>query len=82
MVDAVICYETAIAWKPKCAEAHNNLGVIYKERGNLQKAILNYEKALVANPNFSHTLNNLGVIYTMMGKLDEAYSYCRRAIEV
>ncbi len=53
----------------------STLGVIYKDRGNLDQAIHYYHEALQANPAFSQTLNNLSVIYTMLGKLDEAYEY-------
>ena len=74
------CYEMAVLFDSKCAEAYNNLGVIYKDRGNLDQAIHFYHEALQANPAFSQTLNNLSVIYTMLGKLDEAYEYCSRAI--
>ena len=70
------CYEMATLFDSKCAEAFNNLGVIYKDRGNLDQAIHYYHEALTANPAFSQTLNNLSVIYTMLGKLDEAYEYC------
>ena len=74
------CYEMAVLFDGRCAEAYNNLGVIYKDRGNLDQAIHYYHEALQANPSFSQTLNNLSVIYTMLGKLDEAYEYCSRAI--
>ena len=76
----MVCYEMAVAFNPGCAQAYNNLGVIYKDRGNLEKSIFYYLEALKANPNFAQTLNNLGVIHTMLGKLDEAYAYCQKAI--
>jgi len=79
--DAKVCYEMAILLDPNCAEAHNNLGVLAKDRGNLDQAMAHYHQALQANPNFSQTLNNLAVITTMLGKLDEAYDYCIRAIK-
>lgn len=30
----------SVLFDPKCAEAYNNLGVIYKDRGNLDQAIV------------------------------------------
>jgi tetratricopeptide (TPR) repeat protein len=66
---AVICYELAIHFNPFCCEAFNNLGVIYKDRDNLEKAIECYRSALGINPTFSQTLNNLGVVYTVQGKV-------------
>ena len=70
----------AVLFDKACAEAFNNLGVIYKDRGNLDQAIHYYHEALQANPAFSQTLNNLSVIYTMLGKLDEAYEYWYAAL--
>jgi tetratricopeptide (TPR) repeat protein len=61
-------------------QAHNNLGVIHKDRGNLEQAVHHYSLALSASPSFAQSLNNCAVIYTMLGKLDEAHEYCSRAI--
>jgi Flp pilus assembly protein TadD len=45
-------YEMAVQFNPHCAEAHNNLGVIYKERDNLERAVECYTAALSVKPNF------------------------------
>ena len=45
-------YETALGVAPACAEAHNNLGVLHRELGNMEKAMLCYTAALNARPNF------------------------------
>jgi len=66
---AVVSYELAIHFNPSCCEAYNNLGVIYKDRDNLERAIQCYLAALNVNPKFSQTLNNLGVVYTVQGKV-------------
>lgn len=36
-------YELAFHFNPHCAEACNNLGVIYKDRDNLDKAVECYQ---------------------------------------
>jgi Flp pilus assembly protein TadD len=36
-------YELALHFNPNCAEACNNLGVIYKDRDNLDKAVEYYQ---------------------------------------
>lgn len=46
-------YQRAIQIQPNYPQAHCNMGVIYKERGELEVAISCYEKALVASPNFA-----------------------------
>ena len=35
---------------PMCFEAHNNLGVIVKDQGNLARSIQHYQAALAVNP--------------------------------
>lgn len=40
---AVVMYELALFFNPNCAEAFNNLGVIYKDKDNLHKAVECYE---------------------------------------
>ena len=40
-------YELALHFNPHCAEACNNLGVIYKDRDNLDKAVECYQVGLV-----------------------------------
>lgn len=59
--DAKLCYGLATVFDAKCAEAFNNLNVIYKDRGNLEKAVHHYTLALAANLHFSQTLNNLSL---------------------
>jgi protein O-GlcNAc transferase len=52
---------------PTYAEAHCNLGVIYKDEGRLEEAIASYESALSAAPEFSIVRNNLAVALTELG---------------
>lgn len=46
--EAVISYQVAIQLNPKCAEAYNNLGVIYKDRGNLERSITYYQVVILS----------------------------------
>ena len=45
-------YEFTLNFNPACAEAHNNLGVLYKERDNLERAVECYLNALTIRPDF------------------------------
>ena len=45
-------YETVLAVCPGCAEAHNNLGVLHREAGNMERAAACYQGALAARPGF------------------------------
>lgn len=43
LLQAIVFYELAAHFNPHCAEACNNLGVIYKDRDNLDKAVECYQ---------------------------------------
>lgn len=45
-MQAIVFYELAFHFNPHCAEACNNLGVIYKDRDNLDKAVECYQASL------------------------------------
>ena len=45
-------YKRAVALLPNYPQAHCNMGVIFKERGELELAISCYEKALSYSPNY------------------------------
>lgn len=80
MDKAVFMYQMAIAAAPQCAEAHNNLGVLHRERGNMEQALRCYEAALAVRPAFPQGLNNLAVMYTQQGRAEEAHNMLRAAL--
>jgi len=63
--------------------AYTNLGIIYAERGQYDRAIKQYRNAISANPNSAIPYNNLAWLYMEMGtNLDEALDLARRAVEL
>ena len=57
---AINCFLQVIKMNPEQAEAYSNLGVVYKDQGNLQLAMLNIQKAIEIKPDFAEAYNNLG----------------------
>ena len=53
-------YENALVIEPDHAEAHNNLGNVFKDTGQLDAAINSYEKAILINPDYIEAHYNLG----------------------
>lgn len=53
IVQAIVFYELAFHFNPHCAEACNNLGVIYKDRDNLDKAVECYQAIFSAFAGFA-----------------------------
>lgn len=64
---ALDLYRKAVALQPGYAQAHCNIGVIHKERGDLQAAISSYEAALAAAPSFQIVRTNLAIALTDLG---------------
>jgi len=67
---------------PDNADAHNNLGQRYKERGEYLKAIEEYRKAVAMRPDFAAAYNNMGVCYGKLRRYDEAEAAMRKAIDL
>jgi Flp pilus assembly protein TadD len=63
------------------APAHNTVGLIYLERGNLAGASSHFRAALKFSPQFPQALNNLGVVWERSGKAEEAKQQYRKALE-
>jgi protein O-GlcNAc transferase len=65
--EALNGYQAALQRNPCYVEAYCNIGVIYKNLGNLETAVHYYEKALTINPNFKIVRNNMAIALTDLG---------------
>jgi len=61
--------------------AHNNLAIVYYNKGLYTEAIAELEKALELNPNFVLARNNLEIILRKSGKLEEKVEELTQCIE-
>ena len=75
-------YKKILKTNPNHASAHNNLGVVFNELGEDQKAISYFQKAIQINPNYASAHNNLGAIFMQLGKLQKAKSCLQKAIQI
>ena len=64
------------------AVAHNNLGFIQQQKGNLKAAAGSYRQASRIKPDYSEAHNNRGYVLLLLGKIDEAVTSLKRAIEL
>lgn len=60
--------------------AYNNLGITYKDIGQLNKALENYNKAIALNPLFYKAYTNRGIVLEKMGQLDKALENYNKSI--
>ena len=67
---------------PDSAEAHNNLGIIHRQRGDLAPAIAAFEKAIALRPDYPQALNNLGSARRAIGQVDAALELLLRAVRL
>lgn len=63
---------------PTAAEVHNNLGVVYIQRGVLRKGIAAFRSALRLSPDYAEATLNLAVALERLGEVAEAATYYRR----
>lgn len=74
-------WRTTLARNPGCWMAHNNLGIVLFEKGQLDEAIAHYRRTLQMQPNFWDADYNLGSALLGKGEVDEAILYCEKAVE-
>jgi formylglycine-generating enzyme required for sulfatase activity/regulator of sirC expression with transglutaminase-like and TPR domain len=70
--EAVFYLTLSTEINPRSLDALNNLGNIYSEREQFDKAIEQYKKALEADPDNLSSLFNLGLVYAEANRTDEA----------
>lgn len=78
---AMAAYRRALAGQPGLADAHNNLGRLLHERGELAAAEHHYRQALAAEATALHWFN-LGVVLEDSGHVDAAIDAYGQAIDV
>ena len=65
-------YRAALQSNELNARAHNNLGLLYRDKGLLDDAVRHFQRALLIDPRYVTARNNLGVALLGQGKIDEA----------
>ncbi len=80
--NSVALYEHALMVTENNYLAHNNLGTVLEEDGNLKEAILHYSKAVRIKPNYGDAHHNLGIALTRQGKFTEALNHYWQALRL
>jgi protein O-mannosyl-transferase len=75
-------WDDTLAKNPDAWLAHNNLGIVLRDRGDVSGAIAHYQEAIRLNPNYELAHNNLGVALKNQGKLDEAMAQYEIAVKL
>jgi len=73
---AVGAYLEALERDPNNKFAHNNLGVVYMQKGQYAKAAQHFERVLAIDPSYDKAMLNLGIIYDdHLGDKEKALKY-------
>jgi Tfp pilus assembly protein PilF len=65
-------YRAVLARYELNPEAHNNLGLLYQQKGLLDESVHEFQRATFINPRYGRAHCNLGVTLMRQGKLDLA----------
>jgi Tfp pilus assembly protein PilF len=80
--DALARYRALLERDELNAQTHNNLGLLYQEKGLLAEAARELERAVLLGPRNAGTLSNYGVTLLMLGRTDEAVAEFQAALKI
>jgi tetratricopeptide (TPR) repeat protein len=60
---AIEAYRNGLRLADWSAEAHNNLGVLYSQKGSMDEAVKEFREAIRLDPDYESPYHNLGKIY-------------------
>jgi len=72
-------FQEAAQADPGVPEAYNGVGVTYRMRNDLGRALSWYKKALAVDPDFGDAYYNMACVYSMRGERDLALRYLQIA---
>lgn len=75
-------YTHILKYSPKSARIHYNLGELYRQDGEFNKAITKYNIALDIKPDYISAYNNLGNLYDEMREHDKAIEEFKKSLNV
>jgi hypothetical protein len=79
LLEAEFYFNNCIKVNPNKFEAYNELGVVYFQAGNFDKAIMMFENALSRNPKYKQILMNLSASYKAKGDETKSQMYLEQA---
>ena len=62
--------------------AHNNLGNVLLQKGQVDDAMIHFQKALQINPDYADAHINLGNTLLQKGRVDDAIAHCQTALQI
>ncbi|HVO87477.1 MAG TPA: tetratricopeptide repeat protein [Casimicrobiaceae bacterium] len=82
LVEAIACFQRAIAAGGGSAEVHTHLALALQRSGRMREALASYRDAVRSNPVAANAHFNLAVALQALGETDEALACYRRALTI
>ncbi|AXE61829.1 tetratricopeptide repeat protein [Candidatus Thioglobus sp. NP1] len=79
---AITSYREALRIKPDYADAYYNMGIAFKDKGDLESAIESYKEALKIKPNYAAAHYNIGNVLKNRGDLESAIDSYKEALKI
>jgi Tfp pilus assembly protein PilF len=79
---SLVHYKAVLQRDELNVEAHNNLGLLYRDKGLTDEAVREFDRALFIAPRYVRARNNLGVMLLELGRIDAAAAEFRAALAV
>jgi tetratricopeptide (TPR) repeat protein len=76
------CYPKILTEKEFEATQFCNLGVVWYEKGDYEKAVEYFKKSIILNSNYAAAFNNLGVAYAKKGSFGLAIECYKKATSI
>jgi tetratricopeptide (TPR) repeat protein len=80
--EAVTVFQRAIEVDPRFSWPHHNIGRLYMDKGDYERARVWLERALAVNPDHQRALYNYGVTSANLKRWPDALSAYRRALAI
>jgi tetratricopeptide (TPR) repeat protein len=82
VAEAIEAYQKAVDYDPRLAAAHVNLGTIFFNARDWDRAAACYRRALEANPNYPLAHFNLANLYDETGQPEQALTHYQAALKL
>jgi predicted O-linked N-acetylglucosamine transferase (SPINDLY family) len=79
-IEALACFEEALAIDPRFAEAHTNRGAVLLALKHPEAALLSFDAALSIDPGLVEAWNNRGNVLSALGRHEEAVASFDRVL--